>query len=99
MQGPAGPFALGQCGISHFMRVLRARESQLVRLRGNDMIERRDVLIASATALAASLIADSRPAAAQSVIAPKMQSGFLDRPGVSPSGNAIFQGRDKDPET
>jgi len=45
------------------------------------MIERRDVLIGSATALAASLVADSRPAAAQSVIAPKMQSGFLDRPG------------------
>jgi hypothetical protein len=45
------------------------------------MTDRRDVLIGSATALAASLVADSRPAFAQSVIAPKTQSGFLDRPG------------------
>jgi pimeloyl-ACP methyl ester carboxylesterase len=45
------------------------------------MIDRRDVLISSATALAATLVADPRPAAAQSVTAPKTQSGFLDRPG------------------
>jgi 3-oxoadipate enol-lactonase len=45
------------------------------------MIDRRDILISSATALAASLVADPRLAAAQSVIAPKTQSGFLDRPG------------------
>lgn len=45
------------------------------------MIDRRDVLLGSATALAASLDAGSRPAAAQSVIAPRTESGFLDRPG------------------
>ena len=45
------------------------------------MIERRDVLIASATALAASLIAASRPATAQSMTVPQTQSGFLDQPG------------------
>jgi 3-oxoadipate enol-lactonase len=45
------------------------------------MIDRRDVLIGSATAFATSLIAESRPAVAQSVIAPRTQSGFLDRSG------------------
>ena len=45
------------------------------------MIDRRDVLFGSATALAASLVAVSRPAAAQSVIAAKTECGFLDRPG------------------
>src|SRR6516162_7274521 len=45
------------------------------------MIDRRDVLMESAAALAASLIAASRPATAQSMTAPETQSGFLDRPG------------------
>jgi 3-oxoadipate enol-lactonase len=44
------------------------------------MIDRRDVLIGSAT-LAVSFVAEFTPATAESLIVPKTQSGFLDRPG------------------
>jgi 3-oxoadipate enol-lactonase len=44
------------------------------------MIDRRDVLIGSAT-LAVSFVAEFTPATAESLIVLKTQSGFLDRPG------------------
>jgi len=45
------------------------------------MIDRRDVLVGSATALAASLTLSSSSAVAQGVVAPGTKRGFLDRPG------------------
>ena len=60
------------------------------------MFDRRDVLVASATALTASLIAQSTPAFAQSVTVPDTKRGFVERPGcriyyeVTGSGPAII---------
>lgn len=45
------------------------------------MLDRRDVLAASATALAASLSAPATPAGAQAVTVPETKRGLLDRPG------------------
>ena len=45
------------------------------------MLDRRDILAGSATALAASLFALSTPAVAQAVTIPETKRGFLDRPG------------------
>jgi len=60
------------------------------------MINRRDILVGSTAALAASLVMSSPPAVAQGVIAPGTKRGFLDRPGcrvyyeVTGSGPAII---------
>jgi hypothetical protein len=45
------------------------------------MIDRRDVLVGSATALAASMFTSTKPALAQGVTVPGTKRGFLDRPG------------------
>src|SRR5947209_18940988 len=45
------------------------------------MIDRRDVLVGSATALAASLMTPAMPAFAQATTVPGSKRGFLDRPG------------------
>ena len=45
------------------------------------MIDRRDVLVGSATALAASLMTPAVPAFAQATTVPGSKRGFLDRPG------------------
>jgi pimeloyl-ACP methyl ester carboxylesterase len=60
------------------------------------MFDRRDVLVASATALTTSLIAQSTPAFAQSVTVPDTKRGFVERPEcriyyeVTGSGPAII---------
>ena len=45
------------------------------------MIDRRDILVGSATALAASAFTSTTPALAQGTTAPATKRGFLDRPG------------------
>jgi hypothetical protein len=45
------------------------------------VIDRRDVLVASATALATSLMIPAMPAFAQATTVPGSKRGFLDRPG------------------
>jgi 3-oxoadipate enol-lactonase len=45
------------------------------------MIDRRDILVGSATALAASLLTPSTPALAQATTVPGTKRGFLERPG------------------
>jgi hypothetical protein len=42
------------------------------------MIDRRDILVGSATAVAASLLAPSKPALAQATTVPGTKRGFLD---------------------
>jgi pimeloyl-ACP methyl ester carboxylesterase len=59
------------------------------------MMGRRDILVGSATALAASMFTATKPALAQGVTVPGTKRGFLDRPGcriyyeVTGSGPAI----------
>ena len=63
---------------------------------GGAMLDRRDVLLASTTALAASLFTQPTPAFAQSTTVPNTKRGFLERPGcriyfeVSGSGPTII---------
>src|SRR5262249_16984637 len=45
------------------------------------MIDRRDILVGSTTALAASVFTSTTPTLAQGTAAPATKSGFLDRPG------------------
>lgn len=45
------------------------------------MIDRRDIIVASAATLAASMLAETQPAFAQAVSAPETRTGYLDRPG------------------
>ena len=60
------------------------------------MIDRRDVLVRSATALATSLMTPAVPAFAQATTVPSSKRGFLDRPGcriyyeVTGSGPAVI---------
>jgi 3-oxoadipate enol-lactonase len=60
------------------------------------VVDRRDVIVASATALTTSLIAQSTPAFAQSVNVPGTKRGFVERPGcriyyeVTGSGPAVI---------
>ena len=45
------------------------------------MIDRRDILVGSATALTASFLTPSTPALAQATTVPGTKRGFLERPG------------------
>jgi hypothetical protein len=45
------------------------------------MIDRRDILVGSVTALVASLLTPSTPALAQATTVPGTKRGFLERPG------------------
>jgi len=60
------------------------------------MFDRRDVIVASATALTTSLIAQATPAFTQSVTVPGTKRGFVERPGcriyyeVTGSGPAVI---------
>ena len=57
------------------------------------MLDRRDILVASATVVASSLIAPSAPTMAQTMTIPATKRGFLDRPGCKKSpdqGRRLF---------
>jgi len=59
----------------------RRTDTDLVEWGRFVMIDRRDILVGSAAALAASLITSSPPTFAQTVTAPRIRRGFLERPG------------------